>query len=244
MMKILVANPNSSEIVTEVVMRSAKRKIINPNTEVIPLTNYRGTRNIDCAFADYQSSWSSLRAIINKVEEVKADAVVLAGFGNVGIFALKEVLSIPVLSMSETSMTVASLMGHKFTILTSMGQMIPLIEDLVRLYRLENKCASIRAIDVNVEKCVTEKEKTLNGLKEEILKIVEHDGAEVVVLGSAGLCGYNEELQELVKLPVIDPVAVSVKMAEMMVESGLCHSKKRKFANPPQELSVYLWDGK
>lgn len=43
-MKILVVNPNSSEIVTEVIIRSAKRKIVNPNTEIIPLTNYRGTK--------------------------------------------------------------------------------------------------------------------------------------------------------------------------------------------------------
>ena len=241
-MKILVVNPNSSEIVTEVIIRSAKRKIVNPNTEIIPLTNYRGTKNIDCAFGDYQSTWSLIRAILKKVEEIKPDAVVLAVFGNVGIFALKEALDIPVLSISETSQTVACLMGHKYTVLTAMRQNIPLQEDLVRLYRLENKCASVRAIDVNVEKCVTEKEKTLNGLKEEILKIVEQDGAEVIILGCAGLCGYDEELQELVNLPVIDPVTVTVKMAEMMVETGLSHSKKRKFAMPPQEIAAYLQD--
>ena len=77
-MKILVVNPNSSEIVTEVIIRSAKRKIVNPNTEIIPLTNYRGTKNIDCAFGDYQSTWSLIRAILKKVEEIKPDAVVLA----------------------------------------------------------------------------------------------------------------------------------------------------------------------
>ena len=110
-MKILVVNPNSSEIVTEVIIRSAKRKIVNPNTEIIPLTNYRGTKNIDCAFGDYQSTWSLIRAILKKVEEIKPDAVVLAGFGNVGIFALKEALDIPVLSISETSRQLPALWG-------------------------------------------------------------------------------------------------------------------------------------
>lgn len=239
-MKILVANPNSSTIVTEVIARSAKRKIINPNTQIIPMNNSRGTENIDCGFADYQSSWSLIREILQKVEEEKVDAVVLAGFGNVGIFALKEALSIPVLSISETSQTIACLMGHKYTVLTAMKQNIPLQEDLVRLFRLEGKCASIRAIDINVEKCVTEKDKVLQRPKEEITKIVEEDGAEVVILSCGGLCGYDEELQKLVGLPVIDPVTVTVKMAEMMVETGLCHSKKRKFANPPQPLAEYF----
>lgn len=242
-MKILVANPNSSEIVTGVIMKSAMRKIKNPMTELISLTNPKGTKNIDCGFADYQSVWSFVRAILAKTEAEKIDAVVLAGFGNVGVFALKEALSIPVLSISETTQTLACLMGHKYTVLTMLKQFIPYQEDLVRLYRLQDKCASVRAINVNVEKCVTEREETLRQLKEEILKIVEEDGAEVVMLGCAGLCGYDEALQELVGLPVLDPVTVTVKVAEMMVDTGLCHSKKRKFANPPQAFVDYFWDG-
>lgn len=242
-MKILVANPNSSEIVTGIIMESAKRSI-NEGTELIPLTNPKGTKNIDCGFADYQSVWSFIRAILEKVEEVKADAVVLAGFGNVGVFALKEALSIPVVSISEGTQLIASLLGHKYTVLTMLKQFIPYQEDLVRLYGLENKCASVRGINVNVEKCVTDREETLNQLKEEILKIVEEDGAEVVLLGCAGLCAYDKQLEELVGIPVLDPVNVGTKLAEMLVETGLTHSKKRKFANPPQEMEAYFWDGK
>ena len=44
-------------------------------------------------------------------------------------------------------------------------------------------------------------------------------------------------------MPVLDPVTVTVKVAEMMVETGLCHSKRRKFANPPQDFEAYFWDG-
>ena len=94
-MKILVINPNSSEIVTGVIEKSARKKA-RPSTELVFLTNPAGTKNIDCAFADYQSSWSHIRACLKKVEEIQADAVVLAGFGNVGINALKEALTIPV----------------------------------------------------------------------------------------------------------------------------------------------------
>lgn len=242
-MKILVANPNSSEIVTGIIMESARRKITDPNTELIPLTNPKGTKNIDCGFADYQSVWSFIRAILEKVEEIKPDAVVLAGFGNVGVFALKEALSIPVLSISETAQTIACLMGDKYTVLTMLRQFIPYQEDLVRLYRLQDKCASVRGINVNVEKCVTDRENTMNQLSEEVLKIVKEDNAEVVVLGCAGLCGYDEALQELVGVPVLDPVTVTVKFAEMMVQTGLTHSKIRKFANPPQPINDYFWDG-
>lgn len=237
-MKILIANPNSSPIVTDIIMKSAAR-CKRSDTELIPLTNPKGTKNIDCGFADYQSVWSFQRAIVEAVASTPVDAVVLAGFGNVGVFALKELLDIPVVSISEAAQTVAATLGHKYSVLTMLRQFIPYQEDLVRLYRLEGKCASVRGINVNVENCVTDREATLAELKEEILKIVEHDGAEVVVLGCAGLCGYDAALREMTGLPVLDPVTVSVPFAEMLVACGLSQSKVRKFHAPPQPLSAY-----
>ena len=160
-MKILVANPNSSEICTDVIIKSARRKVTDPNTELVFLTNPKGTKNIDCGFADYQSVWSFIRAILQKVDEIHPDAVVLAGFGNVGVFALKEALDIPVLSISETTQTLACLMGHKYTVLTMIQQFIPYQEDLVRLYRLQDKCASVRGINMNVERACSEDRKSV-----------------------------------------------------------------------------------
>lgn len=239
-MKIIVANPNSSEAVTTVIMKSANESNINENTELIPITNPKGTKSIDCTFSDYQSSWSLQREILNKVDEIKPDAVVIAGFGNLGIYALKEALAIPTLSMSETSMAVASTLGHKFTILTTLKQFIPAQEDIVKMFGMESKCASVRAIDVSVQDCVTNRVKTLELLEKEIYRIIEEDGAEVIILGSGGLSGYNEELQKIVNIPVLDPVKVTIKFAEMMVELGISHSKKRKFAYPPQQIDNYF----
>jgi allantoin racemase len=238
-MKILVVNPNSSDIVTGVIERSARKKA-NPATGLFFLTNPAGTKNIDSAFADYQSSWSHIRACLKKVQEIQPDAVVLAGFGNVGINALKEALAIPVVSISEATMATACLLGHRFSIVTMLRQFIPYQEDLVRLYGFEDKCASCRAININVEAAATERERTLAELQEEILRVAKDDGAEVIILGCAGLCGYEDELTEMVGLPVLDPVVVAVKVAEMMVETGLTHSKIRKFASPPQTLESYF----
>lgn len=237
-MKILVLNPNSSEIVTDVIMKSACKRAAS-TTELIRLTNPEGTKNIDCGFADYMSTHSHMAACIAKVKEIKPDAVILAGFGNVGVFALKEALDIPVISISEATMAVACLLGHKFSTVTMLKQFIPYQEDLIRLYRFNDKCASARAININVERAAIDREATLAELKEECLRVAREDGAEAIILACAGLCGYEDELTELCGMPVLDPVVVAVKVAEMMVEAKLCHSKVRKFAFPPQELSAY-----
>jgi allantoin racemase len=69
---------------------------------------------------------------------------------------------------------------------------------------------------------------------------VSEDRAEVVILACAGLCGYDEALSRLADIPVLDPVAVGVRVAESLVGLRLCHSKARKFAHPPQPLGDYL----
>ena len=238
-MKIMVVNPNSSETVTAAIMESARRGAA-AGTELVPVTTKGGTRNIDSAFGDYLSGAFMLRTALEAVALHTPDAVVLAGFGRVGIDALKEALAIPVVSISEASMAVACLLGHRFTTLTMLRQFIPYQEDLVRYYGFEAKCASVRAINVNVEECVTNRDKTLGELKDQIAKVVAEDRAEVVILACAGLCGYDAELSRLAGLPVLDPAAVGVKVAEGLVGLGLCHSKVRKFAHPPQALDQYL----
>ncbi len=238
-MKLLIVNPNSSDTVTAAVMESA-RHAGDPSTELIAVTTKGGTRNIDSAFGDYLSGAYTIRTTLEAVQLHKPDAVVLAGFGRVGIDALKEALVIPVVSISEASMALACLLGHRFTTLTMLQQFIPYQQDLVRLFGFEAKCASVRAINVNVEECVTNRETTLRELTEQIQKIVAEDRAEVVILACAGLCGYDAELSRLAGVPVLDPVAVGVKVAETLVGLGLSHSKVRKFAYPPQPLEHYL----
>jgi len=238
-MKILVINPNSSETVTAAIMESARRAATS-GTTLIGATTKGGTRNIDCAFGDYLSGAAMIRTCLEAVTLHTPDAVILAGFGRVGIDALKEALTVPVVSISEASMAVACLLGHRFTTLTMLQQFIPYQQDLVRLFGFEAKCASVRAININVEECVKDRTRTLAELTEQILAAVREDRAEVVILACAGLCGYERELSQRAGVPVLDPVAVGVKVAESLVGLELAHSKIRKFAPPPQPLDHYL----
>jgi allantoin racemase len=237
--KILVINPNSSETVTGAIVQSAQRAA-SAGTELVPVTTKGGTRNIDSAFADYLSGAYMIRTCLDAVATHRPDAVVLAGFGRVGLDALREALEVPIVSIAEASMAIACLLGHRFTTLTMLRQFIPYQQDLVRVFGFEAKCASVRAINVNVEECVTDRARTLAELTEQIRRVVAEDHAEVVILACAGLCGYDAELSRLAGIPVLDPVAVGVKVAEGLVGLGLAHSKVRKFAPPPQPIEEYL----
>lgn len=241
-MKLLVANPNSNQELTDLLMASAAKKVTDPNTELIPMSNPKGSNHIDCWFGDYQSVWSFLRAVLETAGKIKPDAVIIAGFGNFGMFALKEALDIPVLSIAEISQTIACTLGHKYSILTVLKQNIPYQEDLVRLLGFESKCASVRGIQMDTSKCKSNDE-ILYKLRDEIQEMIDTDRAEVVVLGGARFCCYADQLSEMLGIPILDPVTVTVKFAEMMVETGLTHSKKCKFAHPPQKIDAYYQSG-
>jgi len=237
-MKLLLANPNTSEVVLQVMLGAARRAAL-PETELVGLSAPGGTDGIDCAYGDYMSAPHMIEAVRRRTDAEAFDAVVLAGFGNVGIGALKEILSIPVVSISEASMALACLLGHRFSCLTMLEQFIPYQEDLVRLYGFEAKCASVRGINVNVVEAAVERERTLAALTEAVLRIVAEDGAEVVILACGGLCDYDRQLSEVAGVPVIDPVIAAVKTAEALVAMGLSHSKRRKFSLPPKPLPAY-----
>ena len=71
---------------------------------------------------------------------------ILAGFGNYGTVAVKEALDVPVVSMAEAAMALATLLCHRFVIVTTHPRMVPYTEDLVRLAGLEARCAGVRAV--------------------------------------------------------------------------------------------------
>jgi len=62
---------------------------------------------------------------------------------------------------------------------------------------------------------------------------VDEDGAEVIVLGCAGLSGYAKDIERELGVVVLDPTAVALKVAEVLADLDLCHSKAARFAAPP-----------
>src|SRR5690606_30115918 len=100
-----------------------------------------------------------------KVAEEPIDAVVLCGFGNVGSYALREVLHVPVVSISQASMAMACTLGHRFSTLTMLEQFIPYQQEIVRVCGVGAKCASVRAVNVKVERATIERKRVLADLR-------------------------------------------------------------------------------
>jgi len=154
------------------------------------------------------------------------DAFIIACHSDIGVDLLRELTDKPVIGIGEASMLFALPLGYKFSILSLKRKKIPQKEDLVRKYGLETRCASIRVTGLGVVDNDREKRKKL--VKEGI-KAVKEDGAEVLILGCAGMAGLDKEIEKMVGVPTIDGVVSALLIIESLIRYGVSTSKVGKY---------------
>lgn len=139
------------------------------------------------------------------------------------------------LAPGQGAFHLASMLGHKFSILTMWPRWFPLYRKTLKEYGLESRLASIRAIDVrpDTEALLQGKEEVVFGrLFEEAKRAIAEDGADVIVLGSTTMHQSHAFLAERLPVPVLNPGQVAYKLCELFLDLGLAHSK---FAYPSPE---------
>lgn len=163
-------------------------------------------------------------------ENAGVNAVMIDCMGDPGLDAAREAVTIPVLGPGETTMHVAATLGHKFSVVTILDRVRPLLERNARAYGVHDKLASVRAVGIPVLEIEKSQDKLLEALTAESIKAVTEDHAEVIVLGCTGFMGVGDVLQAALKdaglpVPVLNPIQTTVSYAIMLARLGLRHSK-------------------
>jgi allantoin racemase len=235
--RILLANPNSTEALTEACAALA-RQAASAGTLIESWTNHEGPPAVDSMYGDYMAGRPLARALA--LLSPPPDALVLAGFGNYGTGAVKEVLQAPVVSMAEAAMAMAVPLCHRFAIVTTAARMIPYTEDIVQLAGFAPRCAAVRAVELPPLGALLEGgQGVAEALARAVAALVADTRADLVILGGARLSPYAAALRPRSPVPIIEPVACGVQMAEALVRLGLAQSSAGKFAPPPRDLKEY-----
>ena len=233
-MKILVINPNTSQTMTDHI-RNALDEVKRSDTELTVTCPDRGPETIESAYDEAFAIPPTLD-LVKKANEEGYDAVILACFSDPGLEAAREVSVIPVIGIEESTLHMASMLGAKFSIMTPRKQRIPSKCEHVHIRGLSHFLASVRSLDLSVAETDSDPTKTKQRLMEVAERAVEQDGAEVIIMGCAGMAGYAQEIEETLSVKVLDPAAVALKTAEAMVDLGLTHSKAGLYATPPEKV--------
>jgi len=221
----LVINPNTTESMTRDIADSAS-KVFKPPWGFLTVQPPGGPESIESWF-EVNLATTALLNVIKEHENV--DGVVVACFGDPGLFALREILPVPVVGIAEASFLTACMIGFKFGILVGSPKDVPAMESLLWAYGLEKRYAGSWPMEMAVLEMHRNREQSLRCLATGADLLAEK-GAEVILLGCAGLSSFQTSLQEDLGLPVIDPVKAACWQLKALVEMGLRTSQTGMFA--------------
>jgi allantoin racemase len=224
-MRILVANANTTEAITEACVASARRAAA-PGTEIVGATPAFGPSVIGTRAENAIAAHALLETLAAHAGRV--DAAVLAVSHDTALDAARQLMPFPVVGMTEAACLSACLLGGRFAVLTpgSAGT----YEELVARHGLADRCAEVRGMPITPQDVLRDPAGAQALILEAIAELSAR--ADSVVLAGAVLAGMNTTLQSRVAVPLVDGIACAVKLAEMLVSLGLPKPSAGSYAAP------------
>lgn len=231
-MKLLVINPNISDDVTALIEAEALRSA-SPGTELLVRTAGHGVEYIETRFESLIAAGAVAELIAEHTADGDIDGVVVAAFGDPGMPALKELVGIPVIGITEAALCAAALQGQRFSIIAISDRITAWYRDCVEHFGLGGRLASIRSINQSLNSIGS----VQADFKETLLALsrqaVTEDGADVVILAGAPLAGLARELEGQIPVPVVDGISAGIRMTEAVVALKSGPHRQGAFAPPP-----------
>ena len=210
MSKILVINPNSTEAVTRGI-DEACTPLRMPGGPVIDcVTLKEGPPGIETQ----QHVEGVVGPLLRLIREKERDyaAFVIACYSDPGLHAAREVTRKPVLGISECGILTALTLGQKFGVVAILRQSISRHLRYVGALGVGERLAAELPVGLGVVELSDEK-KTFGRMVEVGRALREQHGADVVVMGCAGMARYRKPLQDEIGIPVVEPTQAAVAMA-------------------------------
>lgn len=215
-MRLLVLNPNSTAAMTEAIAEAA-RLAAGPHSEITALN----PPDTPPAIQGAADGAAALPGLIRLFDETVArapgfDAVIIACFDDVGLAEIRARSPVPVIGIGEAAFHVATLLGPRFSVVTTLEISIPVIEANIAAYGFSRHCARVRAAGVPVL--------TVGGsdhgealIAAEARRAADEDDCAAIVLGCAAMASLARTMSDEIGLPVIDGVAAAVRLAAAVV---------------------------
>jgi len=213
---ILAINPNTTAAVTELVARNLRDAA--PSVQWRNATGAFGARYVVSEAAYAIASHAALEAWASHGEG--CDAVLLACFGDPGLFALREQSAAPVVGLAEASMRAAARAAPRFSIVTGGPRWRPMLERLAQALGLGAGLASVRTIEITGAQAAADPHNAIRGLAQACRQARDEDGAGAVILGGAGFAGLGARVADEAGLAVIDSVAAGALAAEALARGA------------------------
>jgi Asp/Glu/hydantoin racemase len=208
--RILVINPNSTEAVTRGIDEAVEPLRIAGGPAIDCLTLKEGPPGIETQ----QHVDGVVAPLLKLVREKEGQyaAFVIACYSDPGLHSVREATKKPVLGISECGILTALTLGQRFGVIAILKQSIPRHLRYVGALGVTERLAGELPVDIPVVE-LSNQEKTFGRMVEVGKVLRERHGADVVVMGCAGMARYRKPLQDEIGIPVVEPTQAAVTMA-------------------------------
>ncbi|MEX2648844.1 MAG: aspartate/glutamate racemase family protein [Alphaproteobacteria bacterium] len=215
--RILVINPNSSTHVTAAMDRALEPLRWAGGPAIACATLAEGPPGIETArhIADVVPP---LCAMIAR-EDNRSSAYVIACFSDPGLHAARETTKHPVFGIGEAGLTSALNLGERVGVIAIRPASVVRQSRMARTLGIAERFAGSIALDIGVVE-LADAARVTGRMREIGRRLIAERGADVIVMGCAGMAQYREGLQHDLGVPVIDPTQAAVGLAITAVSVG------------------------
>jgi allantoin racemase len=214
---IVVINPNSTEAVTAAIDVALEPLRLPGGPEIVCQTLAEGPPGIE----SQRDADSVIRPLCQKIaaQDNAAAAFVIACFSDPGLHSARETTRKPVLGIAECGILTALTLGHRFGVISILANSVPRHLRYIAAMGVGDRLAGDLPIGLGVTE-LGDARTTLSRMTEIGRELRDRKGADVIVMGCAGMARYRADLEAAVKLPVVEPTQAAVTMAIGRVRLG------------------------
>jgi Asp/Glu/hydantoin racemase len=211
MRHLLVINPNTGEATTQRLQTWIK-PLLPADVHLECITARFGAPYISCEASHAVAGHALLDAWAHHLQAKKQvpDGVLIACFGDPGLFALRASSAAPVSGLAEASFIQASALGA-FAIVTGGVHWPAMLRRLAQGLGYAEQLKAIEIVKETGAQMLADKDMALSVLAKACHRAVE-SGAKSIIMGGAGLAGYAQDLQASVPVPLIDSVSAALSL--------------------------------
>lgn len=215
--RILVINPNSTEAVTRGIDEACAPLRMPGGPAIECVTLKEGPPGIE--------TQQHVDAVVNPLKELvvrsndKYSAFVVACYSDPGLHTLREATNKPVLGISECGILTALTLGQKFGVIAILRQSIARHLRYMGALGVMDRLAGELPVGLPVVELSNE-DKTYGRMVDVGKRLRDEHGADVIVMGCAGMARYRKPLQDALGVPVVEPTQAAVSMAIGRVRLG------------------------
>jgi len=207
---IHVVNPNSLESVTRGIDEALKPLRLADGPRIECHTVAEGPRGIETQ----RDVESAIPPLMRKVAalDANAGAFVIACYSDPGLHALREITRKPVIGISEAGVLTALTLGQRVGVIAILRASIPRHLRYYGAMGVSERIAGELPVGLSVAE-FTDRDRALDRMAEVGRTLRDAHGADVLVMGCAGMASLRDRLQDAVDLPVVEPCQAGVAMA-------------------------------